>query len=324
MSGMKFRLQCASCGTTFFAPDRKTRYCTKCLKKRAGKAPGETARATRPKVSTPRATPPANSRAGSNAMGVARAEVKMSSPKSHIMTAELHERIEQIYRERFANGQTVWKDMVIYISDQLWLNRRTVSAALHEVVYPMMPITPEMESRIIEMYRGYVERGERPKGGRRRTIGHEVGVPFHQVKNIVYHWAQSQYALSPVPDMSREVRFAIEKLYWEELGKQRYHLDDLPRKITEELGFVNSFQVCRWLDTLHDDDVKFVNVPDVTPEVRQRIIEAYQQYLASPNPPEQGLHSKIASQIGGLTSRQVHKVLQAFRKQQRANYPHQK
>jgi predicted nucleic acid-binding Zn-ribbon protein len=331
MSGMKFRLQCASCGTTFFGPDRKTRYCPKCLKKRAGKAPVETEGVTKPRSAAPRATPATprathqpNSRAGSNAIGVARAEMTKSPPKSHEMTAELRERIEQIYRERFAGSETAWRDMVAHISDQVWLNRKVVSAALHEIVYPMVPITPEMESRIIDMYRGYVERGERPENGRRRTIGQELGVPFHQVRNIVYHWAQSQYTLSPVPDLSREQRFAIEKLYWEELGKQRYHLNDLPAKITEELGFVNSFQVCRWLDTLHDDDVKFMNVPDVTPEQRERIIEAYQQYLASPKPPELGLHSTIASQIGGLATRQVHKVLQAFRKQQRANYPLQK
>jgi hypothetical protein len=170
MSGMKFRLQCASCGTTFFGPDRKTRYCPKCLKKRAGKAPVETEGATKPRSATPRATPPiprathqANSRAGSDAIGVARAEMTKSPPKSHEMTAELRERIEQIYRERFAGSETAWRDMVAHISDQVWLNRKVVSAALHEIVYPMVPITPEMESRIIDMYRGYVERGERPE-----------------------------------------------------------------------------------------------------------------------------------------------------------------
>jgi hypothetical protein len=95
----------------------------------------------------------------------------------------------------------------------------------------------------------------------------------------------------------------------------------LPSKIAEELGFVSRWQVLRWLDVLHDDQRAFSNVPDPSAEAQQQILEAYIAYLASPAPPEHGLHYSIAGKIAKVSPRQVHKVLQEFRHKMRAEYP---
>jgi hypothetical protein len=247
-------------------------------------------------------------------------KLEKKPPKSNELTPEGRERIEQIYREQFATGENQWSQMVAQISDQCWLNRKVVSAVLREIVYPKVPITPEIQNRIIERYRGFVERGERPPEGRRKTISQELGIPFGQIRNIVYEWSRSQYNMSPTPELSREQKFAIEKMYLDELNKRRYSLVEMPAKIAEEVGYANIYQVLRWLDRLNDDDSRFENVSDVPPEVERQILEVYRQYLNSPTPPEKGLHATIAQQIGGLTTRKVHMVLQRYRKQLRQEY----
>jgi hypothetical protein len=236
------------------------------------------------------------------------------------LTPEWRERIEQIYREQFATGENQWAQMVAQISDQCWLSRKAVSAALRDIVYPQVTITPEMHDRIIERYRGFVERGDRPPEGRRKTISRELGIPFGQIRNIVYEWSRSQYNMSPTPELSREQKFVIEKLYLDELNKRRYSLSEIPAKIAEEVGYANTYQVLRWLDRLNDDDSRFENISDVPPEVERQILDIYRQYLTSPSPPEQGLHATIVRQIGGLTTRKVHMVLQRYRKQLRKDY----
>jgi hypothetical protein len=84
---------------------------------------------------------------------------------------------------------------------------------------------------------------------------------------------------------------------------------------------VTRWQVLRWLDVLHDDERAFSNVPDPAPEVQQQILDAYRAYLESSEPPEHGLHYSIAGQIGKVSPRQVHKVLQSYRHRRRAEYP---
>ncbi|HKX30257.1 MAG TPA: hypothetical protein VJ302_21385 [Blastocatellia bacterium] len=237
------------------------------------------------------------------------------------LTDELRQRVEQLYREQFVATELPWREMVAKISDLLWLHRKAVSVALREVVYPKIEITPETRARIIEMYRDFVERGVRPEGGRRRTISQLLGVPYGQTKDIVFEWSQSQYEQSPTQELSREQKFMIEKLYWDELRERRHPLSELPTSIAERLGYTTAYQIARWLDRLHDDDTKFERVPDVPPEIEQGIQEAYLQYLSTPMPPQSGLHATIAQKLGGLTTRQVHKVLQRYRKQQRAEYP---
>ncbi|MGH9844293.1 MAG: hypothetical protein ACREEM_36685 [Blastocatellia bacterium] len=321
---MKFRVQCSSCGATFFSPDRKARICPKCARKRQGSAPAGDARSPQdPRTRTDRPAPP--TRPGPAAPKPPKEPKPPRPPKATEVTPEQIAQIEQIYRERFANSQEpggpTWLDMVKTISDEVWINRKVVSSRLRKIVYPDVPLTPELKSRIIEKYRHYVEHGERPPAGRRKTIGQELGVPFTQVRSIVYEWSLAQFKQSPTPELTREQRFEIEKLYWAELEARQRRLEDIPGFLADRLGNVNSYQVSRWFDQLHDDDTRFAGVPDVTPEVEEKILEAYRQYLASPAPPEKGLHATIAGITGGITTRQVHKTLQRYRNRRRAEYP---
>jgi len=314
---MKFRLQCAGCGATFFAPDRKARRCPKCVKKGASKKgfvetklEGVKSLATRLGIKPDR---PLNKEPKPHA--------PQRQPKAVVLTPELREQVTQIYREQFAGSAAPAGEIIAQISDRLWLQRKAVGHVVNKLIHPDAPITPELKERIIEMYKGYVERSERPAGGRRRTISGAVGIPLRQVINIVYEWSLSQYAQSPTPELSREQRFEVEKIYWAEMGNQRYRYSELPAKMAERLGYVTVYQISRWLDTLHDDPVRFDNVPDAPPEVEQQILEAYRQYLAAPQPPEQGLHLTIANQVGAVSARQVHKILQRYRYQRRDEYP---
>lgn len=312
MSGMKFRCTCAMCNVTFFSPDRKARYCPKCSKKRPVKPlPG----GKRVAIGAP------PDRTASQSAPPAQKKPMQQPPKASELTPELCERLKQIYWEKYASSGIAWREMVTQIAGQLQLSSRLIASALHKMLHSTEEIPPQLQSRVIEMYQGFVMRGERPPEGRRRAISRALKIPYQQVKNLVYEWGRSQYAQSPTPQPSRQQLFTIEKLYWAELDQPRYPLSELPIKLAEQLGDINAWQVARWLDTLHEDDRKFANVADVSPELEQRILEAYQQYLAAPQPPEQSLHHTIANQIGGITTRQVHKVLQRFRNQQRAAYP---
>lgn len=319
MSGMKFRLQCANCGATFFAPDRKERYCPKCLKKRAVKTGAVEAKREG-------ARPPAR-RFDDRPQHAAKKELRPKKeavkrePKAAELTPELREQVAQIYREQFAESEAPLREIIGQISDKLWLQRKLVAQVIGRTRHPNVEITPELKERMIEMYKGYVERSERPEGGRRRTIAKATGVPLRQVMNVVYEWSLSQYMQSPTPEPSREQLFEVEKAYWDEMDSERYRYSELPAKLAERLGFINAYQIFRWLDMLHDDRNRFDKVTDAPPEAERQILEAYRQYLAAPHPPEQGLHSTIANQVSGVTARQVHKVLQRYRYQRRDEYP---
>jgi hypothetical protein len=319
MSEMKFRLQCAGCGSVFFAADRKARYCQKCYKKRPAKSvPEQTRAGFRPTASPARAAS-RFSRPVESAKS--RKEPERKPSKGVELTPELSERIERIYRDEYAGKEIPQAEIVQQISDRVWLKRSIVSATIHRIQQPEIVITPELRASVIETYEGYVKRGERPENGRRKTISSTLDIPYHQVKDIVYQWSLSQHELSPTKELTREQKFIMEKFYWNELRQARYRLHEMPEMIAEQVGFATSYQVSRWLDMLYDDDRKFANVGDVPDEVAQRIREAYLQYLEAPKPPELGLHTTLAQQIGGITARQVHKVLHRFRKELRVAYP---
>jgi hypothetical protein len=325
MSGMKFRLQCSSCNATFFSTDRKARYCPKCVTKGArkpspaGAKPGgevkKIARPEKPKFDRQSTVVPKPQ------PRIEKPVTQQRPPKIKELTPELREQIARAYEQEMAAGEIPLQEAVVRISDKLWVTRAAVTNAINKIIHPDVTITPEMKEHIIETYRGYVARGERPPGGRRSTIAKALGIPFRQVRDIVYEWSLAQYAQSPTADLSREQRFEIEKLYWDELNKKRYTLSEIPVKMAEQLGYTTPYQVSRWIDTLHDDESRFARFPDVSPEVEQRILEMYRQYIAAPTPPKDGLHFTIATAIGDISQRQVHKVLQRYRNQHRAEYP---
>lgn len=316
MSGMKFRRTCTVCNATFFSPDRKAAYCLKCIKKRVVKHVPAEARASAPVTRVaPRPAP---------SLGDAHPAPKPKLPrtaKAGTLTPELRQRIIEVYHGEFSGRPLATKDVHSQIANRLWVKRQLVADTIRELLQTKTVMSEEQKKRAIEMYQRFVESGHRPEGGRRRAISAALNAPYKQVMKIIREWSMAEYEQSPTPTPSRLQLFEIERLYWNELKKQRYRLTELPQKIADELGYVTRWQVLRWLDVLHDDQRSFANVPDPPPEIQEQILEAYNQYLEAPEPPEHGLHYSIAGQLPKVSPRQVHKVLQNYRHKMRAEYP---
>jgi hypothetical protein len=243
------------------------------------------------------------------------------SAKTGALTPELRRRITEIYEQEYAGRAVPTRDVHSQIANKLWLKRQLVADVLREVAQARTTMTEELKARAIQMYQRFVESGHRPEGGRRRAISSALNVPYKQVMKVIREWSMAEYEKSPTPNPTRQQLFEIEKLYWNELKAQRHRLTELPQKIADQLGYVTRWQVLRWLDVLHDDQLSFSNVPDPPPEAQQQILDAYAEYLTSPSPPEQGLHYSIAGQLPKVSPRQVHKVLQNYRHRMRAEYP---
>lgn len=210
------------------------------------------------------------------------------------------------------------------ISQQLWVKRSLVSQVLREVREALeantYDLTPEQYDQATARYAQYVETGERPAGGRRRTIAKDLGVPLQAVVLAVRRWAQQQYAESPTPRPSRTQLFEIEKLYWKCLDGGECSYDEIPDAIAAQLDFVTPYQVLRWIDVLHDNTKVAGAISEVTDDQRDRILAAYREYLALPSPPERALHPTIAQTIGDVTPQQVHRVLYDYRVARRDAY----
>jgi hypothetical protein len=300
---MKFRLKCADCGATFFAPDRRARFCPKCARSQPAR--------------TPSTKPVAASGALPNKPPAGRPAAKKTPrpappPKLAESTPELSARLTQLYQARYAGQEFDWRTAV---------KRQFIAHQLRLLQGLICEVTPELQEQIIAQYRGYIERLERPPGGRRRAISHATGAPYQTVRQTVYHWLMAEAAKSPTPELSRLQLFQIEQCYFAELQQQRYRLSELPAQIAAQLGFVTPWQVARWIDQLHDDEQRLAQRPAPTPEQEANLIEAYRAYLNALQPPERGLHFTLAQQIGGLSQSQVYRTLLRFRHQQRAAYP---
>ncbi|PYP83017.1 MAG: hypothetical protein DMF61_24530 [Blastocatellia bacterium AA13] len=323
MSGMKFRRTCSSCNATFFSPDRKASLCLKCSKKRVVKhIPAPAPAEYKQPVQAVRVAPRGNFPRSAPAAAQPRREKTARSPKTAALTPELRDKIIECYENSYTDKNLKIKDIHGEIAEKLWVKRKLVADVLRELNQTRVEFTNELKARAIEMYKRFVENGHRPDGGRRKAISVAFGVPYKQVMNAIREWSLSQYEKSPTPTPSRQQLFEIEKTYWSELEKSRYGLIEMPDRIAEQLGYVTRWQVLRWLDVLHDDERAFVSVSDPSPELQERILEEYQKYLDAPAPPEHGLHITIANNIGKVSPRQVHKILQIHRHKRRASYPH--
>jgi hypothetical protein len=311
---MKFRRTCSVCNATFFSPDRKATHCLKCIKKKVVKhIPAE----ARVQAHGSRLVPKP---AGGAFVAPTKAKHPRSS-KAAVMTPDLRRRIMQTYEVEYANGSVSLRDVHSQIAAKLWVKRQLVADVIKEAVQVKTTIAPDQKARAVEMYQRFVESGHRPEGGRRRAISAALGLAYKQVMKLIREWSMAEYEKSPTPNPTRQQLFEIEKLYWEELTHRRYRLTELPQRIAEHLGYITRWQVLRWLDVLHDDERTFSGVPDPPEEVQEQILSAYLEYLASPSPPEHGLHYSIAGQIGKVSPRQVHKVLQSYRHKMRSEYP---
>jgi hypothetical protein len=312
MSGMKFRLKCADCGVTFFAPDHRALFCPKCAR-------SHPARATSAKPSALCSAPPDKAHAGK---AVAQKTQRTAPPpKLAELTPELAERIMQLCQERYAGQEFDRRAAVKQLSDELWVKRQLIAHQLHLLQRPNREVAPELQEQIITQYRGYIERLERPPGGRRRAISRATGVPYQAVRKTVYDWLMAESAKSPTPELSRLQLFQIEQCYFAELQQHRYRLSELPTQIAAQLSFATPWQVARWIDQLHDDEQRVAHRPAPTLEQEAPVIEAYRAYLKAPQPPERGLHFTLAQQLGDLSQGQVYRALLHFRHHQRAAYP---
>ncbi|MFQ3640926.1 MAG: hypothetical protein SNJ62_13070, partial [Chloracidobacterium sp.] len=155
--------------------------------------------------------------------------------------------------------------------------------------------------------------GQRPPGGRRRFIAQQLGVSLDSVVLVIRQWAQSQYEQSPTPKPTRQQLFLIEKAFCRHLSESDESYEELPEAIAHELSFVTPYQVLRWIDVLYDDSKFPPDLPEVTPQQQAAILAEYQNYLNQDAPPERALHTTIAEKVGGVTPRQVHKVLYDYR-----------
>ncbi|MCC6743319.1 MAG: hypothetical protein IT175_05595 [Acidobacteria bacterium] len=328
MAGMKFRKSCDLCNVTFFSPNRNALYCSKCSK-RMGVADPAVAPVTGGKPARPAAVEvrKAGPRAAVADAARPRSPVLVKKvkkgprpPKPTDLTDEIRQQITEAFG--LANGGSEsLRELHASIAEKLWVRRWMVAEVIQDVTAKMAHLTPELREQAWAIYRDMVERHERPAGGRRRAIATQLNVPIKEVILAVRDLARKQDAASPTPRLSRQQLFEIERAYWLAIQAREHSLDELPQTLADSLGYANRWQVLRWIDVLHDDPRAFEAVPDPAPEHRDEIVRQYLSYLESTTPPDKGLHQTIAESLGGsLKPRQVHKVLQAFRHERRANY----
>jgi hypothetical protein len=281
--GMVFRKDCDGCGRSFFTPDRKAKLCPRCAEgaqkrdqlRKDKKEKGPAIAIASPKGSIETELPLAPT-----------GDIKVQIPEGGIEApgAEGHkERTGKPEVEKMAGVQTAGMEKTEMI------------------------LTEEQEQEVIKRYQEYVEGMKRPPHGRRKTIAADMGLPRHAVVLAVRKWNQGQ---PQAEHLSREERFLMEKSYFSLLESEN-SLSRIKEQMTREAGLTH-WQVCRYLDVLHDGEDQLREVPDVSPEQRTAILSEYQAYLSAPVPPGPPLHTLIAERTG-VSPKQVHKILLAYR-----------
>ena len=287
--GMVFRKDCGHCGRSFLTPDRKTNLCPRCaervqkrdqrVKNRKGKDQ-------------------------SNAFAAPKGSIETRSPLTP--TADPKAQISSEYQtpkdQNELPGSKVHEESTKKLKSKKMLVAQPPGMAKAEI-----GLTKEQEQEVRKRYQAYVEEMERPPKGRRKSIAAEMGLPYRAVVLAVRKWNQGQ---SQATDLSRAELFSVEKSYFRCLEKGS-SLSRIKEQITQETG-LNYWQVCRYLDLLHDGEDRLREVPDVSPEQRKAILAEYHAYLSAPGPPGPPLHTLIAERTG-VNPKQVHKVLLAYR-----------
>jgi len=284
---MVFRKDCAECGHSFSARDRKEKFCPKCVGR--VKARQELAKKVREKKPPP--TPPSP---------------KPPEQEPVVLTEELKDRVFQEYETYRDRSDYPLRKIHQEIARKLGVKRALVVEALQGITRRRV-LTPEEEAEVVKRYRDYVERLERPPAGRRKTIAKDLGVPFRLVASAVQGWKRT---LRPVEELTREQRFEIEKAYSRQ-AEERKPL----KEILDEIGkssALSRWQILRFLDLIHDGEKLLKKVPEVTEEQGQIILSGYLDYLSAPAPPGPFLHTLLAEK-SGVTYKQVHKVLLTYR-----------
>jgi len=273
--GMVFRKDCKDCGRSFFTPDRKTNLCPRCterIQKRDQVAPKG------PIETRPSLTPTDDFEAQTS-----------SEHHTHKDENELP-------------GDQVHEEGTRKLNAKKRLVPQTPGMAKAEIV-----LTKEQEQEVMKRYQAYVEGMERPPKGRRKSIAAEMGLPYRAVVLAVRKWNQGQ---AKAEDLSRDERFLVEKSYFRCLEREG-SLSRIKEQIAQKTG-LSYWQVCRYLDLLHDGEDRLREVADVSPELRIAILAEYRAYLSAPGPPGPPLHALIAEKTE-VSPNQAHKVLLAYR-----------
>lgn len=282
-----FRKDCAECGRSFSAQDRKEKFCPKCVEKiKAREAQAKKAREKKPPPPPP--------------------VPKLAEQEPPVLTGELKDRVLQeyeIYRDR---PDYPLRKIHREIARKLGVNRALVFPALQGIAKRRV-LTPEEEAEVVKRYRDYVERMERPPAGRRKTIAKDLEVPFRLVAFAVQGWKRTQ---RPVEELTREQRFEIEKAYFRFWGEGK-SLNEILGEIEHKSG-LSHWLILRFLDLIHDGEKLLKKTPEVTEEQEQSIIKGYFDYLSASAPPGPFLHTLLAEK-SGATYKQVHKVLLTYR-----------
>lgn len=298
MAGMKFKSQCQYCSITFFSPERDATACPKCVRKYR-LAPAKPA-TSKPAVERPRPQ---------RAMLPDRT---ILAPHPRILTDELKAAIIEAYESYKNDTETPLRLVHGKIAFDLKIKKHLVAQVIRELrgepLPPTVTVTEDQKRDIVEIYRDYVERGERPLTGRRKTIAAQMGLPYGAVAQVVNEWSQK---MPKVDTLTREQRFDIEKRYLRHLEKKDAPLDSIHEVVADEMG-LDHWQTMRWIDLLYDGTEELARIPNPTPEQREAIEAAYEEYLASKTPPEPPLH-QLFSEKTGATQKQVHKVLLEYR-----------
>lgn len=309
MSGMRFKSQCDYCSTTFFSSERDATVCPKCMRKYR-LAPAKPAT---PKPAAPRPKP----------QRPLLPDRTILAPHPRILTDELKAAIIEEYDKYKDDAETPLRLVHGKIAFELKIKKHLVAQVIRELrgepLPPQVTLTEDQKRDIVEIYRDYVESGERPPAGRRKTIAAQMELPYGAVAQVINEWSQK---MPKVDTLTREQRFDIEKQYLRHLEKKDVPVHEICEVVAEEMG-LDRWQTLRWIDLLYDGSEELSRIPDPTPEQREAIEAAYEEYLASKIPPEPPLH-QLFSEKTGATPKQVHKVLLQYRlvRQQAAQAAH--
>ncbi len=292
---LKFRRTCADCGHVFFTPDRTAKLCPRCLllmeaaekkKKRAQEKKGQ------------KKTPP-------------RLQKRPMVPPPRSLTEETKNKIvkefELLQKEDLTRSKIHGR-----IAGKLRLKKMLVAQAL-QGVYEESKLKPGAKEEVLELYRKYVEKLERPPEGRRQAIAAKLDIPFQNVTRIVRKWRASQPKMK---DLTRERRFQVEKTFYQNMDKGKSLTLTMREAI--KAGKSDPWMVLSYIDFIHDGSDRMEKVPDVSPGEREGIVAGYERYLSAPAPPERFLHDILAEE-NGVTHKQVHKVLLAYRLERLGN-----
>jgi hypothetical protein len=285
--GTAFRKDCEGCGHSFLTPDRKAKLCPRCI--------GKNRNPERPEKPRPREHPSKTAAASKDPGG--KQLPKTSGHKPTLGDSKKAETMEtrNTPPESKAPGEGTGKPEP----------GQTSAGHGPETKKQEIVLTEEQIQEIIKRYQAYVEVMERPANGRRKTIAAEIGLPYRAIVMALRNWN-----LARERDLSREDRFLVEKAYFSFLKKEN-SFAQIKERICRETGLA-PWSVSRYLDILHDGENKLKEVPDVSLKQRTAILAEYENYLAGSSPPGPFLHPMIAEKTG-ITGKQVHKVLLAYR-----------